>query len=1126
MATPRPTIENNTSVSAAERDATPRLTVNDLDRPRTSTAETPAVTQPLNRERATSQLSEINDRQKVDPMRATEIARDPYRVPESQSGRQQSLQEHRESTTTTGFAGQKSYVDAHGNQMKGFESYDKNSGQRTFYGENRDGGYKPYHVQEGGKKLQPLDSNGKPSGEPVRMHGHQAEDGRPAQAFRTPDRVQQEATPQKQAEPVQHRSDSPPTPHQDVVRPQGHQEYLQGQVHQDVVRTQPAQQPARPDYVAPAAHPDFVRPHGRHDDVQPQVRPDAVRQPGRPDFVQPQVRPDFVRPHGRHDDVQPQVRPDAVRQPGRPDFVQPQVHPDFVRPHERHDDVQPQVRPDAVRQPGRPDFVQPQVHPDFVRPHGRHDDVQPQVRPDAVRQPGRPDFVQPQVHPDVVRHPGRPDFVQPQHPDAGHPPVRPDFPHLPVRPDGLHQAPPDFLRNQLRPDAIRNQTPPDAGLHPTMQGGPGLHRQFENIARSPEALKAAQDSHARAVNGLHGLEPAAIKAGDPIGRHFIDAHRIELQGHLVQNVRLNPEHLVSVAKFPGTQAGDFAGKLAQRAGAEAERVMVQNRPMDADLRARDLAGINRSVLGLEQAGRQITHLLDFLCRRELARVPDAEQSRLLIRETMRMPQMDQTANQNLAQSMQMQRFLNQRNTESGMQQESFVLKSQQVDVIRELINRIRTQDILTATGKVNDGTQGPHPNADPTIAARILDAANAANRADAARTVRDLTARDIEAARPHEVVPHSDRIPDIKTEAGKLKSEDNDTGKGGIAHTIEGKKPHDADDKHDGKKGNKDQKPDAEQVAIMLANRLKEMKQKELDEKEKQKEKVQDKDKKDPTQKTRWKYRIQKGDTLASLSERFLNDRRLAAAIFHINRTVIPVSAYEGKSFAVPSFESVIWMPSDDDIDMFNRSGVGRQYNHICFEGVKYASAQEELVARFGQRWFGPVGDAAPASGRKDCKETRRINIEKALGLSSESKETTLNELDPAERSARRANVEKILGPLKPASKQAGDRPRYNVRLGESLKSIALKHPFLKSVETWKLLAAVNDLSTETDARGCPVALLKRGMTLVLPTQSELEAFRLAGKLPGKQEPAPTLKSVVVAPCQAQVNEFAPGASL
>jgi hypothetical protein len=94
------------------------------------------------------------------------------------------------------------------------------------------------------------------------------------------------------------------------------------------------------------------------------------------------------------------------------------------------------------------------------------------------------------------------------------------------------------------------------------------------------------------------------------------------------------------------------------------------------------------------------------------------------------------------------------------------------------------------------------------------------------------------------------------------------------------------------------------------------------------------------------------------------------------------------------------------------------------------------------------------------------------------------------EQDKRRTNVEKLLGPVKSASAA----PSYIVRLGDTLRSIATKHPALNDVKLWKLLAEKNGLSAACDAKGLPKAKLMRGTKLLLPSAKEIAEFRTGRK--------------------------------
>ncbi|MBY0358179.1 MAG: LysM peptidoglycan-binding domain-containing protein [Candidatus Obscuribacterales bacterium] len=257
-----------------------------------------------------------------------------------------------------------------------------------------------------------------------------------------------------------------------------------------------------------------------------------------------------------------------------------------------------------------------------------------------------------------------------------------------------------------------------------------------------------------------------------------------------------------------------------------------------------------------------------------------------------------------------------------------------------------------------------------------------------------------------------------------------------------------------------------ELMALMQARKLKELKDREL----KQKEKSQEQDKKQQLQQRnqRTRYRIRQGDTLSNIAAKHLQDSKLAQLIYQINNTVIPTMTHQGKRYADPQVGSLIWLPSQTDVESF-RSKKDKEKNDIDFTGPQFGSAEDELKARFGDNW--------------------QDNPAAAAFQAMQPKAKTLAELEKAK--SRRENVEKYLGPLadkKPENDD--DRIRHICRLGDTLRSIALKHPALLDSELWELIASVNNLSSETDEDGNPQAKLSRGMVLILPSPEEINAFR------------------------------------
>lgn len=259
---------------------------------------------------------------------------------------------------------------------------------------------------------------------------------------------------------------------------------------------------------------------------------------------------------------------------------------------------------------------------------------------------------------------------------------------------------------------------------------------------------------------------------------------------------------------------------------------------------------------------------------------------------------------------------------------------------------------------------------------------------------------------------------------------------------------------------------DAALAAMLAAKKRKELKEKE------EQEKADEKDKKEPER--RVKYIVKEGDTLESIATKMLRDKRLAALIYEINKAIIPVVVRKGKEVVALRPKMVIWLPTSTDIKEFRgRLQTGGSVNVDFSEGSKKLTPEEELAAKYGENWEGGKGGG---KGTNDAQAGEALEDLAADAVAAAKK--------------RRENIEKLLGPLKSAPQEQGGRSKYVVRLGDTLKSVAMKHPLLQDVTLWKLLAEVNDITTKTDEKGQPMAVLRRGTSIAIPTAEEIDAYK------------------------------------
>lgn len=225
----------------------------------------------------------------------------------------------------------------------------------------------------------------------------------------------------------------------------------------------------------------------------------------------------------------------------------------------------------------------------------------------------------------------------------------------------------------------------------------------------------------------------------------------------------------------------------------------------------------------------------------------------------------------------------------------------------------------------------------------------------------------------------------------------------------------------------------------------------------------------------RAQYRVAIGDTLENIATKQLRNPRLAALIYDVNKKVIPIKFMNGKEVAILNVGAILSLPSVKEIKDFSQAGftLGPKFNKIDFTvpavSQQGKSAEDELEAMFGSNWDGAGAGAAAAQ------------------METTQNGKTQQEMD--EFAKRRANIESVLGKMGP--KRAADgRMRYTVRLGDTLKSIAMKHPGLEDVSSWRVLAEINNLSTETDANDNPKAIVPRGSVLMIPTRAEVEEHK------------------------------------
>ncbi len=283
----------------------------------------------------------------------------------------------------------------------------------------------------------------------------------------------------------------------------------------------------------------------------------------------------------------------------------------------------------------------------------------------------------------------------------------------------------------------------------------------------------------------------------------------------------------------------------------------------------------------------------------------------------------------------------------------------------------------------------------------------------------------------------------------------------------------DMDDKNDKKKHKQKDDSDideekAKHKAMLLLIQARKKREQEIRDKAKKDQQKKEEDEK------RVKYICKDGDTVQSIALKQLRDSRVAPLIYQINKDVIPTQEVNGQKVPMLHAGLIIWLPSPKETREFRAKLMSGPGSALGIAGGgepgRSMTAEEELEAKFGGSWSGSGQAGAP-----------------------DSVERKLMEDAVAEARRRRENIEKALGPITPSTgrtRAPGERLNYTVRLGDTLRSVATKHPSILDVNLWRLLAELNELSTEVDAKGHPKTGLVRGSTIKIPTLQEIAEYK------------------------------------
>ncbi len=241
----------------------------------------------------------------------------------------------------------------------------------------------------------------------------------------------------------------------------------------------------------------------------------------------------------------------------------------------------------------------------------------------------------------------------------------------------------------------------------------------------------------------------------------------------------------------------------------------------------------------------------------------------------------------------------------------------------------------------------------------------------------------------------------------------------------------------------------------------------------------------------RSKYFVKFGDTLESIAEKVLGDKRFAELLITINRSLISFK-FVGL-VRVPDFREgqMIWLPTADEAHyhrrtFFGNSGITSGATTIpqTFSALAPTPSTNNNVSQQEAEllFVPPVLEIVDGSGsgvHAGCPTPAPIGqILYKIRFAGNKQALPMSALHPAD-----------LGYI--------SRRSYVVRLGDTVRSIALRDAQMGDASLWILIARVNNLMTAVDPSGAPIVKLRRGQVIQLPNPNEIDQHKLLGKFAG-----------------------------
>ncbi|HEY9679939.1 MAG TPA: hypothetical protein V6C76_18195 [Drouetiella sp.] len=235
-------------------------------------------------------------------------------------------------------------------------------------------------------------------------------------------------------------------------------------------------------------------------------------------------------------------------------------------------------------------------------------------------------------------------------------------------------------------------------------------------------------------------------------------------------------------------------------------------------------------------------------------------------------------------------------------------------------------------------------------------------------------------------------------------------------------------------------------------------------------------------QQHRVRYLVKNGDTLESIAEEILGDKRFVPLLITINRAEIIFTAISGTTEAIVYEGQYLWIPTPNEVSIHQKHYFAPNAAAVRGEPISPAAETpirvEELEAPTTVQEFAARPKtfiAPPVVKPENPASTPMALVLYRLRFAGNRNSVNLDEVKSED--------------------QAPTRRQHKVRLGETVQSIAIHDPQINDVNMWVLVCRLNGLDTSVDAAGRPRAQLTKGESVWLPTADEIEEFKVISRL-------------------------------